>query len=167
MWEQNLKMEDCWQRPLGPTIVPDLVATTFQFNLSWWKANQRFFSGQLPIQLDKDRKNILGRKGAKTSTFSNTHSTYQTGTRLDINNSLKIYSQIETNPYFQSTPQSINMETLRGHKCDKRGTDSRWKSIWRKKERKLLCIMIRMKINSEVLLWYSVQGTYSLLKWLY
>ena len=27
--------------------------------------------------------------------------------------------------------------------------------------------MIRMKINSEVLLWYSVQGTYSLLKWLY
>ena len=73
MWEQNLKMEDCWQRPLGPTIVPDLVATTFQFNLSWWKANQRFFSGQLPIQLDKDRKNILGRKGAKTSTFSNTH----------------------------------------------------------------------------------------------
>ena len=72
MWEQNLKMEDCWQRPLGPTIVPDLVATTFQFNLSWWKANQRFFSGQLPIQLDKDRKNILGRKGAKTSTFSNT-----------------------------------------------------------------------------------------------
>ena len=94
MWEQNLKMEDCWQRPLGPTIVPDLVATTFQFNLSWWKANQRFFSGQLPIQLDKDRKNIPSRKGAKTSTFSSTHIAH---TRLAQDMILTILLKILTN----------------------------------------------------------------------
>ena len=42
------------------------------------KPIKRFFSCQLPIQLDKDRKNIACRKGAKTTKNSNIniHSTF-------------------------------------------------------------------------------------------